>query len=77
MQIIALTEQLLTTARWNEIAAQDVGASASRSLILSQIKGLGNNKMVSLILYNVVAFLELAGTYIVCFPYSVPGEAHW
>lgn len=46
LQVIALTEELLATARQNEISAQDMRASATDPLGSSQTKGLGNKKMV-------------------------------
>ncbi|XP_031382419.1 survival of motor neuron-related-splicing factor 30 isoform X2 [Punica granatum] len=39
-EVIALTEELLATARQNEISASDIGASTSESLGISQTEGL-------------------------------------
>ncbi|KAF8016111.1 hypothetical protein BT93_H1597 [Corymbia citriodora subsp. variegata] len=44
-EVIALTEELLTTARQNEISGSDIGRSASESLSFSQAKGSSENKM--------------------------------
>lgn len=46
LQVIALTEELLATARQNEISVSDIGRSASESLSFSQAKGSSEKKMV-------------------------------
>ncbi|KAI6701773.1 hypothetical protein NL676_016097 [Syzygium grande] len=44
-EVIALTEELLATARQNEISVSDIGRSASESLSFSQAKGSSEKKM--------------------------------
>ncbi|KAK4769479.1 hypothetical protein SAY86_027629 [Trapa natans] len=44
-EVIALTEELLLTARQNEVSAQDTHANATESLSLSYTKGRANDKV--------------------------------
>lgn len=44
-EVIALTEELLATARQNEISGSDIGRSAGESLSFSEAKGSSEKKM--------------------------------